>query len=80
MFPFLAALLLGLGKGSGPSHSETSRASIVTCAEVSREWTAVNPILAYLLRVAISALASLAFIVLFVFLVVLFEKLGVRAR
>ena len=80
IFPFLAALLLGLGKGTGPSRSQTSRASIVTCPEVSHEWTAVTPILAYLLRVAISALASLACMILFVFVVVLLEKLGVRAR
>jgi hypothetical protein len=52
--------------------------SIVTCPEVSPEWTAVTPILAYLLRVAISAFASLAFIILFIFVVVLLEKLGVR--
>jgi hypothetical protein len=79
IFPFLAALPLGLGKGSGPSHSETSRTSIVTCPQVSPEWTAVTPVLAYLLRVAISALASLDFIILFICVVVLLEKLGVRA-
>jgi hypothetical protein len=73
IFPFLAALLLGLGKGTGPSRSQTSRASIVTCPEVSHEWTAVTPIVAYLLRVAISAIASLAFIILFVFVVGLLE-------
>ena len=80
IFPFLAAMLLGLGKGAGPSHAETSRSSVITCPEVSHEWTTVTPILAYLLRVAISALASLAFMVLYIFVVVLLEKLGVLAH
>jgi len=80
VFPFLAALLLGFGKGAGPSRAETSRTSIITDPEVSHEWTAVNAILTYLLRVAIVALASLAFMVVFILVVVLLEKLGVRAH
>jgi len=80
VFPFLAALLLGLGKRAGPSHAETSHASVITGPEVSHEWTAVNAILTYLLRVAISALASLAFMVMFILVVVLLEKLGGRAH
>jgi len=40
----------------------------------------VNAILTYLLRVAISALASLAFMVMFILVVVLLEKLGGRAH
>ncbi len=80
IFPFLAALLLGLGKGAGPSHAETSRASVITGPEVSHEWTAVTAILTYLFRVAISALVSLAFMVVFILVVVLLEKLGVRAH
>jgi hypothetical protein len=80
IFPFLAALLLGLGKGAGPSHAETSRASVITGPEVLHEWTAVTAILMYLLRVAISALVSLAFVVVFILVVVLLEKLGVRAH
>jgi hypothetical protein len=80
IFPFLAALLLGLGKGAGPSRAEASRSSVITCPEVSHEWTAVTAILAYLLRVAISALASLAFIVVYIFVVVLLEKVGVLAH
>ena len=39
VFPFLAALLLGLGKRAGPSHAETSHASVITGPEVSHEWT-----------------------------------------
>ena len=80
IFPFLAALILGLGRGAGPRHAETSRASIITDPEGSHERTAVTPILAYLLRVAVSALASLAFIVVFILVVSLLEKLGVRAH
>jgi hypothetical protein len=80
IFPFLAALLLGLGKGAGPSHAETSRTRVITGPEVSHEWTAVTATLTYLLRVAISALASLAFMVVFILVVVLLEKLGVRAH
>jgi hypothetical protein len=78
--PFLAALLLGFGKGAGQSHTETSRTSVITGPEVSHEWTAGTAILTYLLRVAFSALASLAFTVVFVLLVSLLEKVGVRAR
>jgi hypothetical protein len=80
LFPFLAALLLGLGKGAGPRLAEIHRASVITVPEVSHEWTAANAILTYLLRVAVSALASLAFMVVFILVVVLFEKLGVRAH
>jgi len=80
IFAFLAALLLGLGKGAGPSHDETSRASVITGPEVSHEWTTVTGILTYLLRVAICGLASWAFIVVFIMVVSLLEKLGVGAH
>ncbi len=80
VFPFLAALLLGFGKAVGPSHAKTSCATSITDPEVSHEWTAVTAILAYLLRVAIAALASLVFMVVFILIVVLLEKLGVRAH
>jgi hypothetical protein len=80
IFPFFAALLLGLGKGTEPLQAKTSRPSVITDPEVSHEWTAATAVLAYLLRVAISALASLAFMVVFILVVALLEKLGVRAR
>src|SRR5260370_23198608 len=75
-FPLLAALLHGLGKGAGQSQAETSRASVISDPEVSHEWTAVTAVLRYLLRVAISALASLTLAVVFILAVSLFEKLG----
>jgi len=80
IFPFLAALLLGLGKGAGPRQPKTNPTSVITCPEVSHEWTVATAVLTYLLRVAISALASLAFIVVFILVVVLLQKLGLRAH
>ena len=80
IFPFLAAFLLGLGKGAGSRQAETSRPSVITGPDVSHEWTAVTAILAYLLRVAVSALASLAFTVVFILVVSLLENVGVRAH
>ena len=80
IFPFFAALILGLGKGAGLRHIESNRTGVITDPEVSHEWTAVTAILAYLLRVAISAFASLIFVAMFVFVVFLLEKLGIRAH
>ena len=80
VFPFLAAFLLGLGKGSGRRQAQTTRPSVITAREVSHEWTAITAIFAYMLRVAVSALASLAFIVMFILVVSLLEKMGVRAH
>jgi len=80
IFPFLAALLLGLGKGAGPLQAKTNPTSVITSPDVSHEWTVATAVLTYLLRVAISALASLAFIVVFVLVVVLLQKLGLRAH
>lgn len=80
IFPFLAAFLLGLGKGAGQNQAESSHASVITAPEVSHEWTVVTAILAYLLRVAISLLASLTFAAALIVVVSLLEKLGVRAH
>jgi hypothetical protein len=76
VFPFLATLILGLGRGPGPRPAEASRTSILTGPEVSHEWTAVTATLAYLLRVAVSALTSVAFMAAFSLVVFLLEKLG----
>ena len=80
IFPFLAAFLLGLGKGAGRRQAGTTRPSVITAPDVSYESTAVTTIFAYLLRVVVSALASLAFIVMFILVVSLLEKMGVRAH
>jgi hypothetical protein len=80
IFPFLAALLLGLGKGPGPSRAENVRTSVITSPEVSHEWTVATAVLAYLLRVAISALGALALTAAFICVVFLLQKLGVRAH
>ena len=79
-FPFLAALLLGLGKGAGPHQAKTSRTPIITAPEVSHEWFVATTALAYLLRVAVSAVASLGFMVVFILAVVLLQKLGLHAH
>jgi hypothetical protein len=75
ILPFAAALLLGLGKGGGTSQAETSRTNVITNPELSHEWTAATAVVTYLLRVAISALASLAFMVAYFLVVVLFVTL-----
>jgi hypothetical protein len=79
IFPFLAALFLGIGKGAGPGHIATSRRGAITAPELSNDWT-MTPVLAYLLRVAVSTFASLAFMVVLVLLVSLLEKFGVRVH
>jgi hypothetical protein len=80
IFPFLAAFLLGFGKGAGSRRPEISRSSVITAPDVSHEWAAVTAILAYLLRVAVSAFASLAFIAVFILVVALLRKMGVWAH
>jgi hypothetical protein len=80
MFPFLAALLLGFGRATGPSNAGASIRGVISSSEVSRGRTAVTAVFAYLFRVAISALASLAFTVVFIVIVALLERLGVRAH
>jgi hypothetical protein len=79
IFPFFAALLLGFGKSRKPSRPESSGTGVITAPEVGHEWTAVSAILTYLLRLGISALASLAFTIVFIVVVSLLEKLGMRA-
>ena len=78
IFPFLAALLLGVGKEMRPRLAETNRTDVISCPEVSHEWAAVTAILAYLRRVGISAVASLGFMIAYVLLVFLLSKLGIR--
>ena len=80
LLPFVAALLLGLGKRAEPGHAGTNRTRIIGDPKVSHEWSAVTAILTYLLRLAVSALGSLAFVVAFVLVVSLLEKLGMRAH
>lgn len=80
IFPFLAALLLGLVKSAGPRQVETAHPSAIIEPMVSHEWTATTVVLKYLLRVAISALASVAFMTVFILFVLLLEKLGVRTH
>jgi hypothetical protein len=77
VFPFLAALLLGLAKDTGPGQSQVDHP---TERVVSQEWTLATAALKYLLRVAISALASVALMAVLILAVLILEKLGVRAR
>ena len=79
-FPFLAALLLALGKGAGLHQAKTSRTPVITAPEVSHEWSVATTALAYLLRVAVSAAASLGFMVVFILAVVLLQKPGLYAH
>jgi hypothetical protein len=78
--PFLAALLLGLGREAGQHRAEISGTSTIRSAEVSHEWTSATGALMYLLRVAASALGSLGFMIVTLLVVSLLEKLGVLAR
>ena len=78
--PFLAAFLLGHGKSAGTHHAETSRDNVVTGPEVSRDWTFATALLAYLLRVAAAAFTSVAFMVVFVFVALMLQKLGVSGH
>ena len=78
--PFLAALLLGLGKGAGLHQAKTSRTPVITAPEVSHEWSVAITALAYLLRVAVSAVASLGLMAVFILAVVLLQKLGLHAH
>jgi len=80
LFPFLAALLLGIGKDTGSRQSQIDHPTIVTETVVSQEWTLATAALKYLLRVAISALGSVAFMAMFILAILMLEKLGVRAR
>ena len=79
-FPFLAALLLGLGKGAELNQSKTTSTPVITAPEICHEWSVATTALAYLLRVAISALASVAFMAAFILVVLLLEKPGVWAH
>ncbi len=80
VFAFLAALLLELAKGAAPRQVESGRPSVITEPVVSHEWTAATAVLKYLLRAAISALASVAFMAVFILVVLMLERLGVRAH
>jgi hypothetical protein len=80
LFPFLAALLLGLIKDTGARQSQIDRSTVFTETVVSQEWTLATAALKYLLRVAISAFASVALMAVFILAVLMLEKLGVRAR
>lgn len=80
LFPFLAALLLGLVKDTGPRQSQIDHSTVFTETMVSQEWTLATVALKYLFRVAISALASVALMAVFILAVLMLEKLGVRAR
>ena len=80
LFPFLAALLLGFVRDTGPRQPQIDHPSIVAETVVSQEWTLATAALKYLLRVAISALASVALMVVFILAVFILEKLGVWAR
>jgi hypothetical protein len=77
--PFLAALLLGFGRDEvdrGLDRAEPSGQTVATYSAESREWLA--PIVKYLLRLAVSGLGTLAFMVLLLLVLFMFYKLGIR--
>jgi hypothetical protein len=78
LFPFLAALLLGFVKEAGSRHSQTARQRVISDPTVSQEWTLATAALKYLLRLAISVLASVALMAVFILAILLLNKLGVR--
>ena len=80
LFPFLAALLLGLIKDTGPRQSQIDHSTVFTETVVSQEWTLATAALKYLLRVAISGFASVTLMVVLILVVFTLEKLGVWAR
>jgi hypothetical protein len=80
LFPFLAALLLGFVRDTGPRQSQSDHPTILAETAVSQEWTLATAALKYLLRVAISGFASVTLMVVLILVVFTLEKLGVWAR
>jgi hypothetical protein len=77
--PFLAALLLGFGRDEVDrrlDRAEPSGQTVATYSVESREWLA--PIARYLLRLAVSGLGTLAFMVLLLLVLFVFYKLGIH--
>jgi len=79
LFPFFAALLLGFVKDTEPIDSQAGRPTVITDPEVSHELTLATAALKYLIRVAISVLASVALMAVFVLAVLTLKKMGLRA-
>lgn len=81
ILPFLAASLLPFGKDLGPNHPENNRGTtIVSYPEVSPESSAATAFITYLLRLAISVLGAVGFLIVFILVVLLVQKLGMRAH
>jgi hypothetical protein len=78
ILPFLAALLLGFGKEGAKKAGSSNQGSVLTSSGGFYEWTAGIGV--YLLRVGISALGAVGFIIAAILVVSLLEKLGMRGR
>jgi hypothetical protein len=80
--PFLAALLLGLGKGARPRIADTAGPGVMSYPDVSHESesTAISAVLAYLLRLTLSVLVTVGFMIVIYFVASLLDKLGLRAH
>jgi hypothetical protein len=79
ILPFLAALLLGFSKKERPSYADSTRQkSVLTGSKSSYEWTSV--VVVYVLRVGISFLGTLGFLMAFILIVSLLQKLPGHPR
>jgi hypothetical protein len=78
--PFVAALLLGIGRDGVDGRVdrvEPTGQTVITYSAESRKWLA--PIVSYLLRLAISVLGTLGFMVLLLLFLFVFYKLGIHS-
>jgi len=79
VLPFLAAFLLGFGGNEierGLGRVEPTGETVVTYSAESHEWLAA--IVSYLLRLAVSAVGTLGFMVLLLLVLFVFYKLGIH--
>jgi len=77
--PFLAALLLGFGKDEVDKdlgRVELTQRKVITYTTEMPKWFA--PIVSYLVRLAVSVLGSLGFMVLLLLVLFAFYKLGIH--
>ena len=81
LLPFLAAFLLGFAKKEEPKTADsTNLGSVLTVSESEASNERIAGIAMYLLRLGISVLGAVGFLIAFILIVSLLEKLGMRAH